>query len=101
MPFTQLEATTCANLIELLQLRSTEGGAKGFIFLPQGQAAEVRLSFTELDLRARAVAAVLQEKKLAGRRALLCYPPGVDYLVGLFGCLYAGAVAVPLYPPRA
>ena len=45
--------------------------------------------------------AVLQEQGRAGQRALLCYPPGVEFLVGLFGCLYAGTIAVPLYPPCA
>jgi len=36
----------------------------------------------------------------AGERVLLGFPPGLDFLVGLFGCLYAGLVAVPAYPPR-
>ncbi len=31
---------------------------------------------------------------------MLLYPPGIDFLVGFFGCLYAGVVAVPAYPPR-
>ena len=31
----------------------------------------------------------------------MCSPPGVEFLVGLFGSLYAGLVAVPAYPPRA
>ncbi len=30
---------------------------------------------------------------------LLC-PPGLDYVAAFFGCLYAGVVAVPVYPPR-
>ena len=35
-----------------------------------------------------------------GDRALLLYPPGLDFIVGFFGCLYADVVAVPTYPPR-
>jgi acyl transferase domain-containing protein/acyl-CoA synthetase (AMP-forming)/AMP-acid ligase II/SAM-dependent methyltransferase/acyl carrier protein len=93
--------TDLANLVDLLRCRAALGGAKGFCFLPQSGAEEIRLSFAELDLRARSLAAVLQERGLAGQRALLCYPAGVEFLVGLFGSLYAGAVAVPLYPPRA
>src|SRR6185369_12396946 len=31
---------------------------------------------------------------------LLLYPAGLDFIVGFFGCLYAGVVAVPAYPPR-
>jgi len=90
-----------ANLVDLLRFRAALRGAKGFAFLPQGGGEEVRLSFVELDLRARRVATVLQQRGLTGHRALLCYPPGIEFLVGLFGSLYAGAVAVPLYPPRA
>jgi acyl-CoA synthetase (AMP-forming)/AMP-acid ligase II len=37
---------------------------------------------------------------MSGERALLLYPPGLDYLAAFFGCLYAGVVAVPAYPPR-
>ncbi len=35
-----------------------------------------------------------------GERALLLYPPGLEYVAAFFGCLYAGVVAVPVYPPR-
>ena len=37
---------------------------------------------------------------MTGQRAVLLYPPGVDYVVAFFACLYAGTVAVPAYPPR-
>ena len=58
------------------------------------------LTWGELDRRARAIAAALTEAGAAGERALLLYPPGLDYLAAFFGCLYAGTVAVPVYPPR-
>ncbi len=35
-----------------------------------------------------------------GQRALLLYPPGLDFIAAYFGCLYAGVIAVPVYPPR-
>ncbi|MET7638049.1 amino acid adenylation domain-containing protein [Streptomyces sp. NPDC005438] len=62
-----------------------------------GEAAGV--SYGDLDQRARAVAAHLVEKGLSGRTALLLFPAGLDYVVTFFGCLYAGVVAVPAYPP--
>jgi acyl-CoA synthetase (AMP-forming)/AMP-acid ligase II len=37
---------------------------------------------------------------MAGERALLLYPPGLDFVAGFFGCLYSGTIAVPAYPPR-
>ncbi|MFD0416962.1 aminotransferase class I/II-fold pyridoxal phosphate-dependent enzyme [Streptomyces sp. NPDC127108] len=56
-------------------------------------------TFAELDLRARHVAALLQREGAAGDPVLLLHPPGLDYIAGFLGCLYAGAVAVPAYPP--
>ena len=60
----------------------------------------MHLSYAGLDERARAIAALLQEHGAAGERVLLLYPPGLDYIAAFFGCLYAGVVAVPAYPPR-
>jgi acyl-CoA synthetase (AMP-forming)/AMP-acid ligase II len=65
-----------------------------------GQTEKGTLTYGELDRNARAVAAALQARGLAGERALLLYPPGLDYVAAFFGCLYAGVVAVPAYPPR-
>ena len=59
------------------------------------------ITYGELDERARALGARLQSEGAAGERVLLLYPPGLDYVVAFFGCLYAGAVAVPAYPPQS
>ncbi len=37
---------------------------------------------------------------MSGERALLLYPAGLEFIAAFFGCLYAGVVAVPAYPPR-
>ncbi|HBB30629.1 MAG TPA: AMP-dependent synthetase [Cyanobacteria bacterium UBA8803] len=71
-----------------------------FTFLPDGETEGDRLTYGEMDRLSRAVAAKLQALGLSGERALLLYPPGLDYLAAFFGCLYAGVVAVPAYPPR-
>ncbi|MBN1654179.1 MAG: AMP-binding protein [Deltaproteobacteria bacterium] len=60
---------------------------------------ETRVTYAELDRQARAIACDLQQKGLSGKRVLLLYPPGLDYVTGLFACFYANAVAVPAYPP--
>jgi acyl transferase domain-containing protein/acyl-CoA synthetase (AMP-forming)/AMP-acid ligase II/short-subunit dehydrogenase/acyl carrier protein len=57
------------------------------------------LSFAELSGRAAAVAQALLECAEPGDRALILCPPGLDYVVALFGCFYSGLVAVPAYPP--
>ncbi|MGZ9057584.1 AMP-binding protein, partial [Methylomagnum sp.] len=46
------------------------------------------------------MAACLQDMGFAGQCVLLVYPPGLDFITAFFGCLYAGCVAVPAYPPH-
>jgi acyl-CoA synthetase (AMP-forming)/AMP-acid ligase II len=57
------------------------------------------ISFSQLDTRARAIAARLQTANAAGARVLLLYPPGMEYIAAFYGCLYANVIAVPAYPP--
>src|SRR6266545_3779307 len=87
--------------IEVLRTRARESpAARAFTFLDDDGCGETHLTYGELDLRARAIAALLQVRGVRGERALLLYPPGLEYVAAFFGCLYAGAVAVPAYPPR-
>ncbi|ABX04499.1 fatty acyl-AMP ligase [Herpetosiphon sp.] len=58
------------------------------------------LSYGLLAQRCQAIAAVLQRVTKPGDRALLLYPPGLGYVEAFFGCLFAGVIAVPAYPPR-
>src|SRR5687768_3254484 len=88
-------------LIDLLRWRAAnQPDRSGYTFLSDGEREEECLTYAELDRRARAVAAKLQPLVVQGERVLLLYPPGVDYIAAFFGCLYAGAIAVPAYPPR-
>ncbi|MFY0566445.1 condensation domain-containing protein [Archangium lansingense] len=87
-------------LVELLRTWSQrEPDFRGYTFLIDGESEEAHLSYAELDRKARAIAASLQRMGAQGQRALLLYPPGLDYIAGYFGCLYAGVTAVPIYPP--
>ncbi|HZR46990.1 MAG TPA: AMP-binding protein, partial [Candidatus Manganitrophaceae bacterium] len=88
-------------LIELLRRRALERPAqRAYTFLLDGETAERHLTYGELDRQARGIAALLQSRCREGERALLLYPPGLDYIAAFFGCLYAGVIAVPAYPPR-
>src|SRR5262245_27251417 len=75
-------------LVDLLDLVARKSGQRGYTFLADGETESARLSFQQLDQRARALAALLREQAALGDRALLLYPPGLDFLTGLFGCLY-------------
>ncbi|HYH47492.1 MAG TPA: fatty acyl-AMP ligase, partial [Thermoanaerobaculia bacterium] len=77
--------------------------ARAFTFLSDAQGERIeedRLSYAGLDERARAIAALLAARGARRERVLLLYPPGLEYIAAFFGCLYAGAIAVPAYPPR-
>lgn len=88
-------------LIELLRRRALERPAqRAYTFLLDGETAERHLTYGALDRQARGIAALLQSRCREGERALLLYPPGLDYIAAFFGCLYAGVIAVPAYPPR-
>ncbi|HEX5102342.1 MAG TPA: AMP-binding protein, partial [Pirellulaceae bacterium] len=71
-----------------------------FAFWTGDEQDAARLSYAELDTQARAIAAELTARRLRGQRALLLFPPGLEFVSALFGCFYAGVVAVPAYPPR-
>ena len=98
-PVADLGITT---LVELLQYRAEENlFPRAYVFLEDGEKDESVMSYAGLDQRARAIAARLQEMGIApGERAVLLYPPGLEYIAGFFGCLYAGVIAVPAYPPN-
>ncbi len=89
------------NLVGQLRYWSAEQPDNpAFYYLSDGDENEVGLNYRELDRRARAIAAHLVDQGLAGERLLLLYPPGLEFVEAFFGCLYAGAVAVPAFPPR-
>ncbi len=69
-------------------------------FLVDGEDETLTLTYRQLDERVRACAAKLASLGLRGQRALLMYPSGLEFIVAFFGCLYAGVVPVPAFPPR-
>ena len=74
---------------------------RAYVFLADGEEEHEHLTWGGLDERARAIAASLSRSCSPGDRALLLHPPGLDFVAAFFGCLYAGVIAVPAYPPRS
>jgi acyl transferase domain-containing protein/acyl-CoA synthetase (AMP-forming)/AMP-acid ligase II len=89
-------------LVDLLRDRtSRQADQIAFTFLRDGEIEQDQWSYRLLDQRARALAAHLQSlPNCRGERALLLYPPGLEFVAAFFGCLYANVIAVPVYPPR-
>lgn len=69
-----------------------------FTFLTPGENRTEAIDYRTLDQRIRAVAAVLGENGRRGQRVLIVQQPGIEYITSLFACMYAGMVAVPVYP---
>jgi amino acid adenylation domain-containing protein len=82
-----------------VQRVAREPDATAFIFLDDNGEQETPVTCGELDVRARRITAILLESGAAGQPVMLLYTPGLDYISALLGCLYAGAIAVPAYPP--
>ena len=88
-------------LLALLQMRAQEHPEQlAYRYIQDDDADIITVTYGELDRRARAIGSWLESFGAGGQRALLLYPPGLDYIVSFFGCLYAGVTAVPAYPPR-
>lgn len=89
------------SMVDVLRWRAAnQPDQVAFTYLPNGEEEESCITYGELDHGARAIAAALQDSYPAGTRALLLYPPGLEFIKAFFGCLYAGIVAIPANPPH-
>lgn len=96
------QAVETSSLVELLRWRSLHQPERdAYTFLRQGETIDSRLTYGDLDREARTIAGLLQHKGAVGKPVLLLHSPGTAYISSFFGCLYAGAIAVPAYPPSS
>lgn len=90
-------------IIDFLKDRAT-GNADdlAFRYMSNGEldGPIIEWTFSELYHQSAGVAEDLVEQGLAGSSVLLVFPPGLDFVKALFGCLLAGARAVPVPLPN-
>lgn len=92
---------TVKNFNEVLpRTAAARGEFTAYQYLIDGETPGPQLSYAELERRSRAVAAAISEQAGEGERALLLYGSGLEFVPAYFGCLRAGVIAVPAYPPR-
>ncbi|WP_131795126.1 fatty acyl-AMP ligase [Fluoribacter gormanii] len=93
------EIFSCESLVDAIRYRAIHTPEKiSCTFLNRN--LEEKMTFFELDERARAIAAQLQAQGVKpGDRILLLFSPGLPLIQAFFGCLYARCIAVPIYPP--
>src|SRR6202022_1314341 len=68
-------------------------------FSTERDGVERDLNWADFSTRNRAVGARLQQVTEPGDRIAILCPQNLDYLVGMYGTLYAGRIAVPLFDP--
>ncbi len=96
-----MSAMAASTLLDLLRARAAgERRLHGYAFLGDGEHETARLSFQELEAAAASLGARLARVADPRSNVLLAYPPGLDFIVAFFGCLFAGLVPVPVCPPH-
>jgi len=69
-------------------------------FLENGEEESDSRTYVELYDNAKRIASHLLEHANPGDRVLLLYPSGLSFTDAFFGCLLAGVIAVPAFPPQ-
>jgi acyl-CoA synthetase (AMP-forming)/AMP-acid ligase II len=89
------------NFVDLLTEQALRHGDNiAMAFMEDGENVTDTVTFAQMAERARVLAIQLGRRVPVGSRVLLLYPSCIDYMVGFFGCLCAGMIAVPIFPPR-
>ena len=90
-----------ASLVAVLEHRAaTQGDERALVFLTDRGAEDSSLTFRQLHDAANAVAKRLATVAQPGERALLVFPPGIEFVIAFYGCLIARVIAVPMMVPR-
>lgn len=75
-------------------------GKVAYANLKDGKEEQRQISYRQLDEACRRIGAALQKRGTAGERILLLFPQGAEFVLGFFGTLYGGAIAVPAHTPK-
>lgn len=89
-----------STLAQILERGSLEHPSReALVYLADGENVSTRWSFAELDDRARRIASSLKPLFPHGSRIVISCAHAPDFVAALFGCSYAGFIAVPAPPP--
>src|SRR5688500_8117971 len=90
-----------ATLVDLLEWRARfQAERVAYTFLVENGTERISLSWSQLHRKAQLIGQRLNAMGANGKTVLLLYPSDLEYVAAFFGCLYAGSIAVPAYPPR-
>ena len=95
-----MSAGHSTTMIDLLRDRAAaQPHARAYTFMDDGERCGQSLTWAQLERRSRAIATAIRRHVEPGDRLLVMFPPSLDFVPAFFASLYAGAVAVPVYPP--
>jgi acyl-CoA synthetase (AMP-forming)/AMP-acid ligase II len=94
-------STTGNTLIEVLEDRATLFGNKVLYRFFSTDDVKHEISFDDFYSKIISYAFLLHtiHDIRQGERALILYPPGLDYISVFYACILSGIIAVPAYPP--
>ncbi|MFE0018243.1 AMP-binding protein [Mesorhizobium sp. NPDC059054] len=89
------------NLVQIARERARLLNDKiAYANLRDGKEEQRQISYRQLDDSCRRIGAALQQRGAVGERILLLFPQGAEFVLGFFGTLYGGAIAVPAHTPK-
>jgi acyl-CoA synthetase (AMP-forming)/AMP-acid ligase II len=92
--------TTARTMIDLLRDRAiAQPDDCAYTFLDDGERVGGSITWRRLDERSRAIGAAIARRVEPGARVLVMFPPSIEFVPAFLGVLYAGATALPAYPP--
>jgi fatty-acyl-CoA synthase len=92
--------TTLMSLIDRNVANVPDTVAYRFLDFARSEGSAVELSWSQLDVRMRAIAAAIQSAVPSGDRVAILAPQSLDYVAAFFAVLKAGGIAVPLFAPE-
>jgi acyl-CoA synthetase (AMP-forming)/AMP-acid ligase II len=93
---------TPSSIVDIVSARAaTDPDSLAYGFLTSGEVEAQRLTWSQVDARSLAIASAIGACTTRNARVLLLFPPGLEFVSAFLGCLRAGAIALPAYPPSA
>lgn len=96
-------STECKDLIEVLEYWDKyRGDKKAYTFIDTNGDETGCLTYADFAKRAKAGAVELLKAGVKpGDNVLLAYPPGLEFVIALFACMYAGVLGAPIKLPKS
>lgn len=98
IPGLNVPVHTLVDVLDVYALKKPE--AVAFKFIDDAGTCVDSITYKDLSLRAKTIATSLIKNGLkTNDKVILIYAPGLELIATFFGCMYAGIISIPIYPP--